>query len=426
MLAGGEVCSYRLKYRKYNDTLPFEGVAAFTATLVLNATGFYNTLYAYRAIYDGEYGACAEGHVDERGVESFSFTHNNISYSSVDGTILFGGPWFQHFPIGVRYSDLQRNEILEDYFTKFFFISDNFDFNLGCEGMPSNCVCDSALSLYCVDTIVPVSCRDNSIPFVPDTFVVYQASNTLEIYGENAEWFGMSSARVAESAGLYNPVLHSSVDRVAYRKFSGAHVDLTDIMCPGETYCYYFPVTASGGEEADIQVDLYMGPGLGQAQRLKFQMSYWSMPDSRGRVCVYFDYTRVDIHMDEQPFRPTMNRVWCGELAEYETGINTLEIELPLTYGPAYSGISMDRLDSNGVSEFRPIVVEAGAAASFVMYNMSILSMGSGYHCAELGRRRGGEGKGEGEGEKEHTTSKAPTWSNWIPPPKEDYNAYRN
>ena len=97
--SGGDVCTYHLVYRKYNDTLPPDGIPAFTGTLVLNATGYYATIREYRPFSD----ACGAGQLRERGLESFSFTHENVTYSTAAGSFAFDGPWFRHQPVGVKY-----------------------------------------------------------------------------------------------------------------------------------------------------------------------------------------------------------------------------------------------------------------------------------------------------------------------------------
>ncbi len=415
LATGGAECSYLLRYRKHNESLPFEGIPAFIATLSINASGFYNSGYEYHPEYDGLDGECAlVGAIRERSVLNFSFTYNEVLYSTSNGGILFNGPWFEHYPLGVRYSDLQRNKIVENYFGFFIFITSGFDLYNCCESLPCYCVCDGAGSTYCLDRATQVTCDTNDIPFVADTSITYGADNIVSSIGTNANWYSFGSIYIlSPQTDVFDAVVQVPPNPIEYRTFGGSVVDLTSEMCPG--YCLYFRSTPGGGGSASTQVNLYMGPGLGQGQRLQFQMGYWSTPVSNGPVCIYFDYSRIDFFSDEEPARTVLNKIWCGLLEPYEAGPSTLTLDMPLSYGPAYESFIAEAYDSNAYSEYRPVVVEASSEASFVAYNLTINSMGPGYNYeCFLARRRGGE---EGGDVRE-------TWKHWDPP-SDDFTRYQ-
>jgi len=348
LATGGGVCSYTLRFRKHNESLPLEGIPAFVASLVINATGFFNTAYAYNPAYDGEDGTCAlPGSFREISVLNFSFTYEAIEYSRENGGILYSGPWFQHYPIGVRYSDIQRNRIVEDYFSRFYFITADYTLFPCYDELPDYCVCDEAGSRICLERATAISCIDNPIPFVSDTYVTFFADNTMASGGTNGDWYYLGEITLTGETDLFRSVYQAPSTPVEYRTYTGNVVDLTSTMC-GEADCYYFRSTPGGGKKASAQLNLYMGPGLGQAQRLQIQIGYWSLPNNNGPVCVYFDYSRIDMLVDSEPARPVLNKIWCGTLEPYEAGPSDLTIDIPLTYGPSYDGISLNRLDSNG------------------------------------------------------------------------------
>lgn len=414
LTTGGAICTYNLRYRKFNESLPLEGIPSFIASLTINATGFYDTAYEYHPEYDGIDGECAPlGAIRERSVLNFSFTYNEELYSTGNGGIIFNGPWFEHYPLGVRYSDLQRNQIVQNYFGFFVFITSGFDLYNCCEELPCFCVCDGAGSSYCLHRATAVTCTTNETPFIPDTVVSYGADNVISSSGANAYWYTFGSIDTGSSTDVFRAVVQAPTYPVEYRTYSGLVVDLTETMC-GEGYCLYFRSTPGAGKSASAQVNLFMGPGLGQGQRLQFAMSYWSLPVSSGPVCVYFDYSRIDLLSAEEPARPVLNKVWCGLLDPYEAGISELVVDLPLSYGPAYEDYISTAYESNAYSEYRPIVLEASEAASFVVYNVSINAMGPGYNSdCFLARRR------------EDLEDVRESWKQWTPPPRDDYTKYQ-
>jgi len=404
--SGGDVCTYHLVYRKYNDTLPPDGIPAFTGTLVLNATGYYATIREYRPFSD----ACGAGQLRERGLESFSFTHENVTYSTAAGSFAFDGPWFRHQPVGVKYADLRRNDVLDAYFPRFRFILDGFVLHVSCDDLPDTCVCDNAGSFFCISKVVPVDCNDNSIPFVPDTSVTISSDGTSSITGHNSYWFGIGSFEPAPGDDVYSPVLLAPSSPVLYMTGPGTFVDLTSPMCPGPASCYYLRQTMSGGGRATLRAPLYLGPGIGQAQRLRVQIAYWSLPISTGQLCVYFGYSRVDVDSPNIRFRPILNKIWCGGVEPHESGASVLDLALPLTYGPAYSGLTTEGYEAEGYASQYPLVIEAGSGVSVVIYNATFLSMGKGYCHVELGRREQQQDLGDHMEE----------WRNWHAPPSEE------
>lgn len=410
--SGGDVCTYNLVYRKYNDTLPPDGIPAFTGTLVLNATGYYATIREYRPAYDGPGGECADGQIRERGLESFSFTYENVTYSTAAGSFAFDGPWFRHQPVGVKYADLRRNDVLDAYFPRFRFILDGFVLHVSCDDLPDTCVCDDTGSFFCISKVVPVDCTDNSIPFVPDTSVTISSDGTSSITGHNSYWFGIGSFEPAPGDDVYSPVLLAPSSPVLYMTGPGTFVDLTSPMCPGPASCYYLRQTMSGGGRATLRAPLYLGPGIGQAQRLRVQIAYWSLPISTGQLCVYFGYSRVDVDSPNIRFRPILNKIWCGGVEPHESGVSVLELALPLTYGPAYPGLITEGYEAEGYASQYPLVIEAGSGVSVVIYNATFLSMGKGYNCHDFLGRRDQQQQGTGD--------RADEWRNWRAPPSEE------
>lgn len=407
--SGGDVCTYNLVYRKYNDTLPPDGIPAFTGTLVLNATGYYATIREYRPAYD----ACGAGQLRERGLESFSFTYENVTYSTAAGSFAFDGPWFRHQPVGVKYADLRRNDVLDAYFPRFRFIIDGFgDFvlHVSCPDLPDTCVCDNAGSFFCISKIVPVDCTDNSIPFVSDTLTAILSDGTIVQDGNNSYWFGIGPFEPTPADDVYIPVLLAPADPVLYMTGPGTFVDLTSSMCPGPAACYYLRQTMSGGGRATLRTRLYLGSGIGQAQRLRVQIAYWSLPISTGQICVYFGYSRIDVDSPNIRFRPILSKIWCGGVEPHESGISVLDLPLPLTYGPAYPGLITDGYEAEGYASYYPLVIEAGSGVSLVVYNATFLSMGKGYCHIELGRREQQQDLGD----------RMEEWRNWRAPPSEE------
>ena len=407
--SGGDVCTYHLVYRKYNATLPPDGIPAFTGTLVLNATGYYATIREYRPFFD----ACGAGQLRERGLESFSFTHENVTYSTAAGSFAFDGPWFRHQPVGVKYADLRRNDVLDAYFPRFRFIIDGFgDFvlHVSCPDLPDTCVCDNAGSFFCISKIVPVDCTDTSIPFVPDTLTAILSDNTIVQDGNNSYWVAIGPFEPTPADDVYSPVLLAPADPVLYMTGPGTFVDLTSSMCPGPAACYYLRQTMSGGGRATLRTRLYLGSGIGQAQRLRVQIAYWSLPISTGQVCVYFGYSRIDVDSPNIRFRPILNKIWCGGVEPHESGISVLDLPLPLTYGPAYPGLITDGYEAEGYASYYPLVIEAGSGVSLVVYNATFLSMGKGYCHVELGRREQQQDLGD----------RMEEWRNWRAPPSEE------
>jgi hypothetical protein len=379
---GGSRCIYRLDYVNL-DT----GRRAFSARAVFNATGYFSTAEAYRWFEDGEMGACAPpGAVDERGMESFSVDTGAVEYSldsDAHGLTLH----YAHFPIGIKYHELGPiSAMFSRFFDYFAFETDDGEYYPCCPERPCRCVCRASeaeeIETFCVETIAPLNCTAGETPAPPEGLegatLTMRPSGWVDVEGPNGDWFEAYGWVLANGTERHASVVRNEI---IYRDQFDVPVNYTDAMCfdelgGGEGGCLYM---RPGGR---VSTELFMGPALGQAQRLTIEVDYWNLPVSEGGLCIYFDYDGLDTNSDF-PAVPKLNRVWCGNVMPHDSYKQTIRIDLPLNYGPAHSGIEYTGSPTNGSSRSRPLVVEVRGQASIALFDVRVVARGAAYHCLE-------------------------------------------
>ena len=381
LAGGGSTCTYRFDYINFET---FE--KAFSARVVFNATGYFSSLNSYRWFEDGEMGACAPpGEQDETGVESFSVDTGMIEYrldSAEHGVSLL----YSHFPIGIKYHELGP---IRDFFPRFFeyfaFETEDGRFYPCCVDAPCACVCHDTgigedIEVFCIDSVAPLNCTEEQFfpDSPPDAILTMKPDGEVNVEGENRFWFEAYTWIFSNSSDRHASVVRNEI---IYREEFDIPVNYTDAMCfsefgGGEDGCIFMR------PDSQLSTEIFMGPALGQAQRLSLEIDYWSLPESDGGLCVYFDYDGIDTN-SAFPAVPTLDKVWCGDVLPYDSFKQTLVVNLTLNYGPAHSGINYVMTPTNGSSRSRPFVIETRGRASIVLYDVRIKATGAAYHCLD-------------------------------------------
>jgi len=388
---GGEVCDFTVKYNMLFDGVNPVNRPSFNAYLTLNATGYYETTFQYRP---GDDECATPGSWEEQGVSSFSFVYEDVTFSRDNGGIMFNGPWFRHFPIGLPAANLDMNNLLNEYFEYFIFVSgvSGEDIFVPCCGDDPvcNCVCGPDETLHCIHEIVRTDCYDNTIPFSPNAVLTYKPDGTFTNSGDLSN-YTVIGCGTNISTDVFSPVIIAEGSMVVYKDAQHNNVDLSTQLCPDGTPCWYFHQTPGWkGPELDLVVT--MDEALGQAQRLQLQMHYQSLPNNHGPVCIYFDYTGINLDSVNDFDDTSYNKVWCGELQPYNAGLQTIFVDLPMTYGPASNDLIEGSEYGQGYDGWRPIVITGNQASSFVVYDVTLLQMGEGMQLTpcDLKRRQDG------------------------------------
>ena len=384
---GGEVCDFTVKYNIIWRGETYVNRPSFNAHLTLNATGYYETTFQYRP-WDDVCGPLP-GAWEEQGVASFSFSYGGVGYSRDNGTVLYNGPWFRHFPIGMPATLLDMDVIFEEYFEYFIFVAGDGDFVPCCMGPFCTCVCGPDDTLHCVREIQRTDCYANTIPFASNTVTTYLPDGTLTNSGDLADYFVITCGQNF-STDVFSAVLLAEGNSVVYKDAHHNNIDLSTELCPDGTPCWYFHQTPNwNGAQLNFMVT--MDAALGQAQRLQFQMHYRALPNNHGPVCIYFDYSGVDMESSTEFDDISLNKIWCGELQPFNAGYQQLSVNLPLTYGPASNDIIMEPEYAQGYDQGRPIMITGSQGSSFVIYDITLNVMGEGMQdqdCSSKKRRQ--------------------------------------
>jgi len=386
--AGGEVCDFTVKYNLIFQGEEYINRSSFHAHLSLNATGYYQTNFQYRPRDD----TCGPlpGAWEEQGVSEFSFSYNGVGYSRDNGTILYHGPWFRHFPVGLPAAFMDMDIILEEYFQYFIFVAGDGDFVPCCEGPQCTCLCGPDDTLHCIREIQRTDCYANTIPYVANTAAVYFPDGTFEAEGDLADYLLITCGQNF-STGIFAPVIIAEGSGVNYKDAHHNNIDLSTELCPDGTPCWFFHQTPNWNG-AELNLYLTMDEALGQAQRLQLQLGYQSLPNNKGPVCVYFDYTGIDRDSSTGVDDMSLNKIWCGDLQPYNAGYQTLTLTLPLTYGPASEDMFDEEYYAQGYDLSRPIMITGNQGSSFVIYDVTVNDMGEGMQDQNcLKKRRQGD-----------------------------------
>jgi hypothetical protein len=388
--AGGEVCDFKVKYACAAGACAIDR-PTFTAHLSLNATGYYQTSFQYRP-WDDTCGPLP-GSWEEQGVASFSFSYQGVGYSRDNGTILYHGPWFRHFPVGLPAALMDMDVILEEYFQYFIFVANDGmsdTFWPCCDSPVCTCLCGPGETLHCIDSVQRTDCYDNTIPFAANTAAVYFPDGTFEAEGDLADYLLITCGQNF-STDIFAPVIIAEGSGVIYKDSHHNNIDLSNELCPDGTPCWYFHQTPNWNG-AELNLYLTMDAALGQAQRLQLQIHYQSLPNNKGPVCVYFDYSGIDRESSTEFDDMSLNKIWCGELQPYNSGYQALTLTLPLTYGPASEDMFEEQYYSQGYDLSRPIMITGNQGSSFVIYDVTVNDMGEGMQDQNcLKKRRQGD-----------------------------------
>ena len=390
--AGGQVCEYTMAF--HNEANPPTARPSFFANLVVNATGYFNTGYHYEGNED-PCRAVGAGFV-ENGIVEFTFDYNAVSYSFIDGDFAYEGPWFQHYPIGDAAKNTELFELVEEYFGRFTFVTNDGVF-VPCGDF---CIYDTVGNVsYSVQKLVRTTCYDNPIPFVSGTSIQQYFDDGVGQYASGLYYWDVCLGYLTFPQGsqLQNSVSFVNTDGCPFDPcyptlyWTNAHdqqIYLTDPMC---VYgCLHFaPTPQFTGPE--LQTGLFMRDVFGQGNRLQFVMNYWALPDNRGPVCIYFGYTRINNEFVSEPTDAGYDPIYCGSLAPYGAGPSVLTVELPTTYPPASWCTYVDPFDGQGYDNMHPLIISGNQYSDFIVtsYEIQIMGYADTYAC-----RRSGEAGG--------------------------------
>jgi hypothetical protein len=419
---GGAVCDYTLTFNHFYEGVQPGGDPGFPGYLSVNATGYFQSGPAY---YTGAICANPAYLWNEQGIAEFSFTFNNVEYVWTHGDFLeiwSENPWLRHFPIGLASNLTNMKDIYDTYFEEFSFVT--WDGVL--QWCDDACVCDNENSGYCIVKVERTDCYDNQIDFAPDTFITLTPDNIVSAGGQNVHWYVLNLVDVPNAGLEINPVSVCHGGGLVFRDAHGIDQDFSQQMCDPATYGWYFRQTPNWAG-AELDFSLIMGPGLGQAQRLQFQMWYHSLPISSGEVCVYFDYSGLQWASIPDNAQISFNRIWCGELEPYNAGKMVLTLDFPLTYPPAFDSVFVDTGPdyAMGYSTYRPLIIRGSTKTAFVVYNVTINAMGEAYTTDCYQEMSGWDGGKRRQGAPVPTSFTDPDaanafWSTWTPPTKPD------